>query len=125
MAAKKKSTVVKKTTTPAAPEGWTATPSPSAAALRKKPIGTAYLFFAPEPSLGPGAWAHVFWKQAANTWFQSAQPTVAAAWTAIGNNLQPFQATPDAGMAFCLRPERVTAGLFERLEASPPFKKRA
>jgi cell wall assembly regulator SMI1 len=115
----------------AAPEGWTATTSPKAAALKKKPAGTAYLFRATAPALGKGIYVHVFWKQAANTWFQSAQPTLAAAWTSIGNNLVPFQATPDAGMEHCLRKERVLAdgnaahvGLYEKHEPTPPFAKK-
>lgn len=107
-----------------APEGWTPAKSPKAAALRKKPAGTAYLFRAPSPMLGKGVFVHVFWKQAPNTWFQATQPTLASAWTTIGNNLLPFQATPDAGMEHCLRAERVgEGGLFEKHEPEPPFAK--
>ena len=114
-----------------APDGWTPTSSPKAAVLKKKPVGTAYLFHATAPTLGKGVHVHVFWKQAANTWFQSTQLTLAAAWASIGSNLLPFQATPDAGMEHCLRKERVLAdgkathvGLYERHEPSPPFAKK-
>lgn len=67
------------------------------------------------------------------TWFawrdgQSAQPTLDAAWRAIGNDLFPFRATPDAGMEHCLHEERVSTdgeaahvGLFEKHEPRPPL----
>lgn len=113
-------------------EGWTKTKSPKAAALAKKPVGSAYAFRAKAPSLGKGVFVHLFWKQAPSTWFLATQLTLADAWKSMGNNLLPFLATPDRGMEHCLRAERVMAdgadaphaGLFEKHEPKPPFGKR-
>jgi len=110
-------------------DGWKRVESPNKAAIAKKPAGTAYLYRASAASLGKGSFHHLFWKKEKNAWFQSAQLDLASCWTAISNNLLPFQATPDAGMEMCLSAKRVFcdgkkadgAGLFEKHFPAPPF----
>ena len=103
-----------------APEGWTMTTHPKAKDAKKKPPGTAFQFRAPSPQLGKGVFVHLFWKQAADMWFQATNSTIERAWTSISNNLFPFQATPDAGMEYCLK-GAPDGALFERHFPKPPF----
>lgn len=111
-----------------APLGWTAVASPKAKDLKKLPDGTAFHFRATS-NLGKGLFFHLFWKQRSDTWFQATNSTLERAWTAISNNLVPFQATPDRGMEYCLSREKVFvdgsgaahAGLFSQHFAKPPF----